>query len=261
MPSFVPGGALPGAASAEPVDFRPLPPARGTERAVMPAPAPTEVAAQPGRRGGRRDSALALIVLAGLALALFAAVSTTGVRIQSGAAALATPALGDVTLPYTEAQLAALRAQAAQSPSAAQWVALGNALFDNLEVLREQSPLSAQYLTAAQRWPEASAAYRAALALHDDPATRLDLALTLVYYGGAVNDPASLAAGLAEAERAWSAGAAAPALAPSYGLVLVALNPPRTAVALAVWQAAVVQAPDSPAAQRAQTLLRLYQPQ
>ncbi len=245
-------------ATQEVLDFRPLPPADGQERplpAVVADPAAARVRKQTPHPRRPLVSLGFLLVVAGV---VFALVSLPGVRTASSPTALATPVISGLDLPYSSTQIVALRQSAEQTRSAANWSKLGDAIFDNLETLREAAPLSAQYQSAASGWSEATAAYRSGLTLHDDPGVRTDLALTLVYDGQARSDQVTTEQGRAEAQRAFEAAPDNARVALNYGLVLVALNPPQTATALQVWQGLVEHAPQSSEAQRAKQLLDSY---
>ncbi|MBA3945278.1 MAG: hypothetical protein H0X37_12030 [Herpetosiphonaceae bacterium] len=245
-------------AAQEVPDFRPLPPARGQERAVPPVQANPAVPRLRKPTSHQRRPLLSLGLLLGTAGIVFALVSLPGVRTASSPAALATPVISGLDLPYSSAQIVTLRQAAQQTPSAANWSKLGDAIFDNLETLREGAPLSAQYQSAASGWSEATAAYRSSLTLQDDPGVRTDLALTLVYDGQARSDQVTTEQGQAEGQRAFEAAPDNARVALNYGLVLVALNPPQTATALQVWQTLVQHAPQSTEAQRAKQLLDSY---
>ncbi|GAC1385766.1 MAG: DnaJ domain-containing protein [Herpetosiphon sp.] len=248
------------------LDFRPLPPARRAER---PPRGQLRVAEANGETGAEQRTPLAigmktppwlaLLVLAGLTLLLFAAVSLPGVRTSTRSEALATPAIADVRLPFTPTQIEEKRRAATSQPSPESWAAVGDALFDNLETMREAAPLSSQYLNAASQWNDAAEAYRRSLAMHDDPIVRSDLALALVYGGDATNDGAKVAQGRLEAEQAKRQAPDQARVSVQYGLMLVALNPPRIEEAVATWRQVVQTATDTGERQRAQRLLTSYQ--
>lgn len=247
--------------SAPHVDFRPLPPARGQERSSPVASAAPSI--RQGRSVVQRQPMLGMAGLLAIVAIIFLLVTYPGVRTYRGDAAptpvaASTLVMPGVETPFSATEIEQLRRTAERAPSAESWTALGNALFDNLETLREAAPQSEQYRNAANSWTEASSAYEAALQLRDDPSVRISLSLTLLYYGNAFNDRATLERGWNEAQRAQAAAPDEPAVALRYGLALVALDPPRTAEAVQIWRALVERAPQTREAQQAAALLQSY---
>ncbi len=248
------------------LDFRPLPPARRRERPSPSIPLPAIDPAARSRRvpraegGGQRGrrSVVAPLLFGSAMLALLLLLVLSGVRTQSGRAALATPPIPNLALPYTEAQVREARTRAEGSRDPEAWVALGNMLFDNMETMRERAPLSPQYLNALPRWIEVTQTYSRALELGAGPAARADLAISRFYYGLGTNDQASVAQAVAEAEQARASGPDDPRVLMNYGLILVGLNPPREREAVEAWRHLVAVAPQSFEAQRARELIAAY---
>lgn len=238
------------------LDYRPLPPARGQERTGLP-PVVTD---PPPTRPARTGPAFWLPPLAvGLLLVAVALViGLSGVRTTGGEAAVPTPALPNVQLPFSPDQLAQLATAAEQSATFEAWVALGNARFDNMQTLRENALFSPQYRGALPDWLAVIEAYDRALALQDEPTVRSDRAVALLSYGLDAPDGQRLAEAVAEAERAVQAEVTAPRALLNYGLILASTTPPRTDEALALWRKVGEVAPETPEAQRAQALLEQY---
>ncbi|HEX6289692.1 MAG TPA: DnaJ domain-containing protein [Herpetosiphonaceae bacterium] len=242
------------------IDYRPLPPARGQERAVSAAPA----VERPVRRAqpqGVRGWLPGVVVLTGL-LAVLLLIVLSGVRTSGSAEALATPTplLRGGQLPFTAQQIAQFRSAAETSNTAATWRALGNALFDNLQTLRENAPQSPQYRSGLQGWLEVVQAYDRSLSLEDHPVVRADRAVALFNYGTDAPDTQRVAEALAEVERGIQSGVTEPRALLNYGLILIAHDPPRTQEALAQWRTILEIAPQSSEAQQAQVLLQTYEP-
>ncbi len=244
--------------ATERLDYRPLPPARGQERVV--AAEPLVERPRPGRpvqRSWLRQWLLPLGIAA-LTLALLLLLVLSGVRTTDGAAALATPTVPGIQLPFSPAQIEQFRAAAEGSNTAATWTALGNALFDNAQMLRENAPHSPQYRGTLQNWLAAAQAYERSLALQDDPTVRSDRAVALFNYGVDAPDSERVRTAVAEVERGVQANVTAPRALLNYGLILSSLNPPRTEEALVLWRKVIEVAPQSTEAQRAQALLQSY---
>lgn len=246
------------ASSPEPtLDYRPLPPARGQERSSMPEPALAPAASERWQRVGV-GSWLTPIIVAVLGVALLLLLILSGVQTTSGVAALATPTIPGVELPFTTAQLKQFRAAAETSNTAFTWAALGNAIFDNLQTLRENAPQSPQYRSQLQSWLDAVQSYDRSLALADNVAVRSSRAVALMNYGLDAPDPARVKEAVAEVERGSKAGTTDPRVLLNYGVVLLQTNPPRIDEALTQWRKIVAIAPKSPEAQSAQSLLQRY---
>ncbi len=250
-------GFAQGVAEGETLDYRPLPPAHGQERNPVPSvaerPRPARTAQRSGVRRWLPGLALGSALLAVLLLLLL-----SGVRTTSGPAALATPTISGVTLPYTEAQLNLYRTQATTSNTAQAWIEFGNAVFDNLQTLREQAPQSPQYRGLLGGWLDAAEAYGRALAIQDNATVRADRALALFNYGQDAPDPQRVAEALAEVEHGITGEVAEPRALISYGLILAQVQPPRREEAFALWRKVREIAPQSPEAQTAERLLQSY---
>lgn len=244
------------------IDYRPLPPARGQERAPAVVAAPVAERPHPAARRQGLAAWLPLIgVMAGL-LALLLAIVLSGVRTSGSSAALATPTpqLRGGQMPFTPEQIAQFRRAAETSSTAATWTALGNALFDNLQTLREYAPQSPQYRSSLQGWLDVVQAYDRSLALEDHPVVRSDRALALFNYGTDAPDPQRVEEALTEVERGIASDVAEPRALLNYGLILSLHKPPRIDEALAQWRKILEVAPQSNEAQQAQSLLQTYEP-
>lgn len=243
---------------AETASFRPLPPARGKERAALVDWIEAERATPAVRQPRRRPSWLSALGVAVLVLGALLFVGLNDIRTTDGAAAVPTPALPNVTLPFSEVQLRQFRAAAESTNSAQGWIALGNALFDNMQTLRENAPTSPQYRGALAEWLNVVAAYDRSLALQEDSTVRSDRAVALFNYGLDAPDSQRVAEAVAEVDRAIAGDLRAPRALINYGLILTLTTPPRTEEALALWEKVVEVAPDSPEAERVQSLLTRY---
>ncbi len=240
----------------ESLDYRPLPPARGVERVYASdesAAEVTHVAARQGARFWLPPLAIALI-----ALSLLLALVLSGVRTSTGPAALATPTIPGVALPFTPVQIAQFRAAAETVNDFDPWRALGNAIFDNMQTLRENAPLSPQYRNQLDDWLEAAAAYERALQVRDDEVARADRALALFNYGIDSGQPRYVEQALADVERGIAQGDSAPRTLINYGMILASLDPPRIDEAIDLWRRVLRESPESPEAQRAEALIRSY---
>lgn len=238
------------------VDFRPLPPARGQERGATTEWIEAERVARPARE--RRPLWLSLLGLAALVLAVLLLVALNDIRTTDGAAAVPTPALPNVTLPFNEAQLRQFRSAAEGANTAQTWAALGNAIFDNMQTLRENAAASPQYRGSLSDWLAAVQAYDRSLSVQDDPIVRSDRAVALFNYGQDAPDGQRLTEAVTEADRAVAGDLTAPRALINYGLILALSNPPRTDEALALWRKVKQIAPDSDEARQVDSLLIRY---
>lgn len=237
------------------LDYRPLPPAQGRERSAPVAEA--QRADRDVRWAGVRGWLPGVLVaLGGLAFVLLLIFSN--VRAQAGPTALATPPITSVQLPFSQDQIEQFRRAAQTSDTAQTWTALGNALFDNVQTLRENIPQSPHYQNGKAQWLEAAQAYERALALEESEVVRSDLALALWTYGTDVGDKASRQRAIVEAEQAVERGVNEPRALINYGLVLAGATPPRVDDAVRLWQRVVDAGPDTQEAERAQQLLQNY---
>jgi curved DNA-binding protein CbpA len=243
------------------IDYRPLPPARGQERAVPGEPIKLPAGT---RRVVRRQGLAAWLpplVVAVTVCALLLLLVLSGVRTRSDAVALATPTvvLGTgATLPFTDVQIRQFRAAAETSNTAETWTAFGNALFNNLQTLRENAPQSPQYRSALGDWLTVAQAYERALALQESATLRADRAFALFNYGLDAPDPQRVAQAVAEVERGTTSGTTEPRALLIYGLVLSMTTPPRTEEALAQWRKLIEVAPQAEEVERAKALLESY---
>lgn len=248
--------------NSEEIDYRPLPPARGQERPATIAAAPVVERPRPAPRRQGLAAWLPLIGVAAGLLALLLVIVLSGVRTSGSSSALATPTpqLSGGRLPFTTEQIAQFRRAAEASNTAQTWTALGNALFDNLQTLREYAPQSPQYRSGLAGWLEVVQAYDRSLALEDNPIVRSDRALALFNYGTDTPDPQRVEEAVAEVERGIAGDVSEPRALLNYGLILSQHKPPRIEDALAQWRKIVAVAPQSNEAQQAQSLLQTYEP-
>lgn len=239
------------------LDYRPLPPARKQERAVVAEARPQQATEQPGIRSGWR-AWLPMILVALLLLGVLLVIVLSPVRAASGPAAIATPVLRSVQLPFTDQQLRQFRAAAEQTNVPENWIALGNALFDNLQTMRENAPQAPQYRNSLNDWLAVADAYERALQAVDDPVVRSDRAVALLNYGLDAPAEARVREAVAVVEQGIRANVEAPRALLNYGLILANAQPPRTADALAQWRRIPAIAPEAPEAARAQQLIEVY---
>lgn len=244
------------------IDYRPLPPARRQERAPTIEPTPATERRRPAPRRQGIAAWLPLIGVSAGLLAVLLVIVLSGVRTSGSSSALATPTpqLSGGQMPFTTEQIAQFRRAAEVSNTAQTWTALGNALFDNLQTLREYAPLSPQYRSGLADWLEVVQAYDRSLALEDNAIVRSDRALALFNYGTDSPEPQRVEEALAEVERGIAGGVAEPRALLNYGLILSQHKPPRMDEALAQWRKIVAVAPQSNEAQQAQRLLQTYEP-
>ncbi len=247
----------------EALDFSPLPPARRRERPspsiALPA-LPERVWPRQAGRGRRGRSIMPPLLIGATLLGILLFIVLSGVRVQSGAAALATPAIPDLQLPYTESQLEEARDRATNAKDPAAWVTLGDMLYDNMQIVRERAPLSPQYLGALPQWLAAADAYRRGLELGAGPAARADLAMALFAYSVGAGDAATMASAVEAAQQAFTDGPDDSRVLLNYGLIMAEAQPPRVAEAQAAWGRLLRVAPQSSEAQRAAELLAAYGP-
>ena len=251
------------ARAPEALDFSPLPPARRRERPSPSIALPSlgeRTALRQAGQGRRARSIVPPLLVGATMLGILLFIVLSGVRVQSGAAALSTPAIPDLQLPYTEAQVEDARDRATNAKDPAAWVTLGDMLYDNMQTVRERAPLSPQYLGALPQWLAAADAYRRGLELGAGPAARADLAIALFAYSVGAGDAATMESAVEESQQAFADGPDDPRVLLNYGLIMAEAQPPRAAEAQAAWQRLLRIAPQSPEAQRAAQLLAAYGP-
>lgn len=245
--------------AVESIDYAPLPPARGQERARTLQATETSRARQQPASGPMIW--LAPVLVGSVTLALLLLLVLSGVRVTDGPEALPTPTVvlrGGARLPYSDAQINQLRVAAETSNTAVAWQALGDALFDTLQTLREQAPQSPQYRGLLPRWLEAVDAYERSLVLVPSPTVDSDRALALYSYGADAPDPQRRAEALAAVDQAIGQDVREPRALLNYGLVLSMAEPSRRDAAFELWRKVVEVAPDAPEADRARVLLESY---
>lgn len=251
-------GADQAAVLAETASFRPLPPARGQERAALADWIEARPAVPAARQSRRRPGWLSALGVAVVVLGTLLFVGLNDIRTTDGAVAIPTPGLANVTLPFSEVQLRQFRAAAESTNSVQAWTALGNALFDNIQTLRENAASSPQYRGSVNDWLGVVQAYDRSLALQEDETVRSDRAVALFNYGLDAPDPQRVAEVVAEVDRSIAGDVRAPRALINYGLILTLTTPPRTEEALALWRKVAEVAPDSAEAERVQSLLTRY---
>ena len=248
------------------LDYRPLVPARGHERA---GDFNSQPLLTPSRQRGRvaKQSAttpawltpalivacstfsIVLITLLSTVLGNPPPVTTTNSAQSSNVgptAAPATPNAEQVTNQF-EAQIVAARQVAngvPENPNA--WIELGNALYDSVIVVRERlaqgdQSLQELYVERLPRWLEAAEAYRRAVELQPGSAlARADLGASLCYYGQSINDQSFVAEGLAESEQAVALDPTEGRALLSVGICYAFVDPPRISQAMERWQQLIV---------------------
>ncbi len=240
-----------------PLDYRPLPPARRQERPspsfAVPPIGGGSVAVRRVARGPR--SLVAPILIGSTVLGVLLLIVLSGVRVDGSKEALATPAVAQLTLPYSAEQIAGALAQAESVNTADAWVEVGHMYFDNMGTLREAAPLSPQYMQSLSQWMEAVKAYRRGLELGAGPSVRADLALALFYHGVSSNDQPSVSDALAQAEQARTDGPDDPRVLLNYGMIMFSSSPPREEEGRAAFRRILEVAPQSFEARSAQALL------
>lgn len=246
-------------AAVEPqvLDYTPLPPARGQERTLTSAIDMGDQAPRTIRpASAQRWLPAALVAVGGLAFLLLLIFSS--VRVDASPTALATPTIAGVQVPFTENQIEQFRSAAEASDTAQTWQAYGNALFNNLQTLRENAPQSPQYQGIMDQWLEVARAYERSLSLEENEIVRADYAFSLLAYSTVTNDESSRQQAIAEAEQAVERGVNEPRALINYGLILVEADPPRVEEAATLWRKVLESAPDSSEAVRAEVLLQSY---
>jgi curved DNA-binding protein CbpA len=240
-----------------PLDYRPLPPARRQER-----PSPSLALPPIGggtvavRRVPRGPRSLVVPILVGVTvLSVLLWVVLSGVRVDGSPQALATPAVAQLTLPYSDDQIAAARTQAESANTEEAWTELGHMYFDNMGTLREAAPLSPQYMQSLPQWMESVKAYRRALELGAGESVRADLALALFYHGVSSNDQPSVVEALRQAEQAKQTSPDEPRVLLNYGMIMFSTSPPREEEGRAAFRRILEVAPESFEARSAKALL------
>ena len=247
------------------LDYRPLAPAQGSERAsdfnsqplVIPSRQRGRVAQQsattptwltPALIVAFSTFSIVLITLLSTVLGNPPPVTMDGAQSANigSTAAPATPSAEQITNQF-EAQIVAARQVAngiPDNPNA--WIELGNALYDSVIVVRErlaQGDQSMQelYIERLPRWLEAAEAYRRAVELQPGSAlARADLGASLCYYGHSINDQSFIAEGLAESEQAVASDSTEGRALLSVGICYAFADPPRISQAMERWQQLIV---------------------
>ncbi|GIV96161.1 MAG: molecular chaperone DnaJ [Herpetosiphonaceae bacterium] len=261
------------AGEAEEIDYRPLPPRRGGQQPVRPIAVRREQTGRPRWLfvGVLLTGLLALVTTATLVLTAegrnaplltveeMRALAARPVLPPAVSAEISDPVLLDV-LAQQEQAITALEAQARGSTNPEDWINLGNAIFDYLELIREQSPNGQAYAAVAPRWVKATEAYSEALKLRpDDGLVRSDYALSLLRLSQAIGDSAMLQHAVAEGERALRDDPGGLRTMLNVGMVL-STDPARKEEGLKLLQAIIDRAPGSREAVVARMVLQEEMP-
>ena len=253
-----------------PLDYRPLPPAARQERqrhfnAQPRYELPT--AGDASRRTALLVAGLLVLAVVGLSLALSCGFSSLQQPVaQLGLTPAPTAAsTTDTGFNRFEVMISEARQATQQNPSdVAAWVTYANALYDSVQIVRENAPDSELYKQRLPRWLEASQAYDQALKLQGDEPNALvlsDRGASLCYYGAGISDQSFVTQGLSDTRTAATAAPAESLILFNYGNCLISADPPQVAEALLQWQRILQITPaDSPIAARARELLSQHQP-
>lgn len=249
----------------EVLDYRPLPPARRTEREKTFDSHPLRASAAPRRARGRAATAPpANRAWIGPALVgvLLAAVLIGSWFLTGGftpAAVSAPPTATPSPFDQFEADIAQYKALITQTPTDANaLIAYGNLLYNSAEIVRENDPNSMLYQQRLPRWLEATEVYSQALAIQPDNITvRADLGVSSCNYGAATGDNTYIRNGIAEAKRAATQAPNDERVLYNLSRCLLSSTPPQTEEALTNLRKIVSIAPaDSPFAAQAQQLIQ-----
>jgi cytochrome c-type biogenesis protein CcmH/NrfG len=252
-------------ATEELLDYRPLAPAQGRERAsdfnsqplLTPSRQRGRVAKQspttptwltPALIVASSTFSIVLITLLSTVLGTPPPVTTDSAQSSSvGPTAVPTTPSAEQIANQFEAQIVAARQVAngvPENPRA--WIELGNALYDSVIVVRERlaqgdQSLQGLYTERLSRWLEAAEAYRRAVELQPGSAlARADLGASLCYYGQSINDQSFVKEGLAEAEQAVASDPTEGRALLSVGICYAFADPPRISQAMERWQQLIV---------------------
>ena len=198
------------------------------------------------------------LVLAGLLVVVI----SLGLVLAGGGGQPSLPPLPTpVAFDQFEALIPQARRAAEQNPNDLQaWIAYGHALYDSVQIVREQAPDSALYLQRLPRWLQATEAYSRALTLQpDNPSVRADLGASACFYGAGTGDLSYVYSGLSEARRAAQVDPDDARVLLNLGFCLISTQPPQTEEALQNWRHVVQLVPaDSPFAIQAWQLIGRY---
>ena len=248
------------------LDYRPLPPAHGSERPrhfdAQPVHATDRQHANTGRAPAARSTPAwlvptLLIVVVALVVSASFLITNNVVPAQSAAAPTAPVALAD----QMATAVASTKAATEQNPNdVGAWIDYANALYDSVAVVRENLPDSPMYQQLLPRWQQAADAYNKAIQLGADTALiRSDMGVSQCYYGAGVGDQKLVQQGVDSARKAAAAAPNDARVLLNLGNCLVSLQPPQTQEAVAAWQRVTQSAADSPEAKQAQQLIARYE--
>jgi curved DNA-binding protein CbpA len=247
----------------EALDYRPLPPARRTERPrgfdAHPVRAPAHAQGRTVGRPAQRAWAVPAALAVTLALIVVAGLAMTGGGGPPAAPPTPTPSPFDAF----EASIPPARQATQQNPTSSQaWIDLGNLLYDSAQVVRESAPDSPIYQQRLGRWLEATIAYSQALALAPDNASvRADMGASSCFYGAGTGDQTFVRSGIDEVRLAAQVAPDDERVLLSLGHCLVSTQPPQTDKAIESWRRLIALKPSSPLATQAQLLITKYSTQ
>ncbi len=275
------------------LDYRPLPPAGGKERPqgfhTSPRQSAPSAAATSGRQARQKlpPWAIPAAVVAALTFVIifssllltdggqprYAAEGVTGANAApgqeqappDGQEAAAESQISPAVYEEYDGQVTQARQVTNELPNNVNaWINMGNALYDSVQIVREQEPDSETYAERVPRWLEASEAYGQALELGiEDPLTqaivRSDMGVSLCYYSTDTGEPDYAQQGIEYTRQAIELNNENGRVLLNHGICLVSIPAPRTAEALELWQTVV----DLPATQigiarQAQRLIEEY---
>ena len=245
------------------LDYRPLPPARRTERpqGFNSRPVRSSRDLSGDARGWLVPAIIAAVLVALVVPLTLLVTQPSAPAAASPTAAASAPAPTASAVDQFEPFLDNARKSAEQSPNSPEgWVAYGNLLFDSTIIAREQDPTGAVYQQRLPRWLQATDAYSKALALQpDNAAVRADMGASLCFYGVGVGDQALVQRGLGEVRAAAEIKPDDLRVLLNQGNCLVNLQPPQTAEAIKSWQRIVsIAPPDEQAVTQAKQLIARY---
>jgi curved DNA-binding protein CbpA len=247
----------------EPLDYRPLPPARGKERPRGFDVNPTARRTTEQPRGGRAAPSnrkrrtppwvgpVAAVAAITFVVILASLLLTDGGQQQYASdssiiqAAGQNAPQGEAAVPSERERLFAeydgqvvqaqqVVEQVPDNPEA--WVRLGNALYDSVQVVRELEPGTETYAERIPRWLEASEAYATAVELGvEAPNVRSDMGVSLCYYGMDSGEDGYAEEGLALAREAAEESEQNGRVLLNLGICLVSVEPAQTEEAMTLW--------------------------
>lgn len=241
------------------LDYRPLPPAKRSER-------PKDFNLYPERLISKRkvrrtlkqmvwQMPLASVIV--LLVVIMISYFVTKIEIPEQASTTQTTS----TLDAFESAIAEARGIAEQNPTIADaWVQYANMIYNSVAVVRENQPGSNLYIERMPRWLEAAEIYQRALDIDPSLASpRSDMGVSMCYYGQSINDRSYVQQGLAQTQQAYSEQPNNPRVMLNHGICLISDNPPQRAEALGIWrQVSQYAEPGSSLITQAEQLMTTY---